>query len=719
MRGLKIVLLFLGVLCIPLAAAAEAESGMAARETALVIQIGVILFAVRIGSALAQRAGIPTVLGELLAGIVVGPYALGALPLPGFPSGLFAGSMGELAVSPELYSIATIASILLLFVAGLETNFSLFLKYSVAGGLIGLVESVIAFSAGDLLGTVLLRASPLDPGPLFLGIMATATSVGITARILSDQKKMDSPEGVTILAAAVFDDVLGIVFLAVVLGIAALTQSGAEGSLRWGTILAIAGRSFGIWLGFTALGLVLSKQIARFLKAFRNPAQFSLLALGLAMLLAGTFEKQGLAMIIGAYVLGLSLSRSDISPVILDKMHGLYEFLVPVFFAVMGMLVNVRLLLNPVILLGGLAYALVAVLSKIAGAGLPALFLGFNLPGALRVGAGMVPRGEVTLIIAGIGLSSGMLGQKEFGMAVFMTLLTILAAPPILAATLKLPGRGTRAVEKGGETEAAVYNFSSEDVAVLVSDVLIRDLQDEGFFVQMMSVGDGIVQVRKDDIAFSLERKGPDLTLWMDSSDAIFVKTALFEAVAQLNQRFEELRKNLDPKRLTEGLGEEGGRVNPGFREALSPDCIILDLKGRDKESVITELVDRLDSKGLLADRSTVLRDVLEREKSMSTGMQHGIALPHAKTEGVTRIVAALGLKPGGMDFQSLDGEPSKVILLLASPSKQAGPHIQVLASAAALLNDEIRRADLLAAQSVEEAAVILGLPARKTPSRG
>lgn len=718
MRTLKIVLLILAILCLPLTAAAESAAGMAARETALVIQIGVILFAVRIGSTLAQRVGIPTVLGELLAGIVIGPYALGALPLPGFPSGLFAGSMGEMAVSPELYSIATIASILLLFVSGLETDLSLLMKYSLAGGIIGIGGVALSFAAGDLLGMALFRTGGMDPRALFLGIMSTATSVGITARILSDRRKMDSPEGVTILAAAVFDDVLGIVFLAAVMGIAAVSRDGSGSALPWGSILAIAGRAFGFWLGFTALGLLMSRHLARFLKSFRNPAYFSILALGLALILAGIFEKQGLAMIIGAYVLGISLSKSDISHIILEKIHGLYEFLVPLFFAVMGMLVNVRQFLEPAVLIGGLAYSLVSVASKFVGCGLPALFLGFNGRGALRIGAGMVPRGEVALIVAGIGLSSGLLGENEFGMAILMTLLTTIAAPPVLTAALRLPGRGTRTVEKGAEAEASVYAFPSEDVAVLVSDVLIRDLQEEGFYVQLMSVGDGIVQVRKDDIAFSLERKGSELTLRTDPSDAIFVKTALFEAVAQLNQRFEELRKNLDPKRLTEGLGEEGGRVDPGFREALSPDCIILDLKGTDKESVITELVDRLASKGLLADRSTVLRDVLEREKSMSTGMQHGIALPHAKTEGVSRIVAALGLKPGGVDFKSLDGEPAKVILLLASPGKQAGPHIQVLASAAALLNDEIRRADLLAAQSVEEAAVILGLPARKTPAR-
>ena len=718
MKRASRILVFLIVLVLPFAAAASEESGIAARETALVIQIGIILFAVRLGSALAQRVGVPTVLGELLAGIVIGPYALGALPLPGFPTGLFAGSMGELAVSTELYGIATIASILLLFVSGLETDLSLLMKYSLAGGIIGIGGVALSFAAGDLLGMVLFRTGAMDPRALFLGIMSTATSVGITARILSDRRKMDSPEGVTILAAAVFDDVLGIVFLAAVMGIATLTRDGTGGPLPWGSILGIAGRAFGFWLGFTALGLLLSKQLARFLKSFRNPAYFSILALGLALILAGIFEKQGLAMIIGAYVLGISLSKSDISHVILDKTRGLYEFLVPLFFAVMGMLVNVRQLLDPAVLLGGLAYSLVSVASKFIGCGFPALFLGFNGKGALRIGAGMVPRGEVALIVAGIGLSGGLLSENEFGMAILMTLITTIAAPPVLSAALRIPGRGTRAVEKGAEAESSVYAFPSEYVAVLVSDVLVRDLQNEGFFVQLMNVGDGIVQVRKDDIAFSLERKGVELTLRMDPSDAIFVKTALFEAVAQLNQRFEELRKNLDPKRLTEGLDEEGGRVNPGFREALSPDCVILNLKGADKESVITELVDRLSSKGLLADRAQVLRDVLDREKSMSTGMQHGIALPHAKTEGVTRIVAALGLKPEGVEFQSLDGAPAKVILLLASPGRQAGPHIQVLASAAALLNDEIRRTDLLAAQSVEEAAVILGLGTKKAVSR-
>ena len=715
-RGTKAIGLSIFLLIIPVGLfASEGSGGITAVETALVIQIGVILFAVRLGAMLAQKIGVPSVLGELLAGIVIGPYALGALPLPGFPVGLFGGSMGELAVSSELYSVATIASILLLFVSGLETDLSLFLKYSLAGGVIGIGGVALSFVSGDVLGMMLFHSTVMDPRALFLGVMSTATSVGITARILSDRKKMDSPEGVTILAAAVFDDVLGIVFLAAIMGIVSLSKSAPGDTLKWGSILGIAGRAFGFWLGFTVLGLLLSKQIARFLKLFRNPALFSVLALGLALILAGIFEKQGLAMIIGAYVLGISLSKTDISQMIIEKIHGLYEFFVPLFFAVMGMLVDVHQFLSPSVLFGGLLYSAVAILAKVVGCGFPALFLGFNGKGALRIGAGMVPRGEVALIVAGIGLAGGLLNKQEFGMAILMTLVTTIIAPPVLSVALKIPGRGTRGGEKGAEAEAAVYPFPSEDVAILVSDMLVRDLQEEGFFVQLMNVEEGIVQVRKDDIAFSLEREDGNLTLRMDPADALFVKTALHEAVAQLNQRFEELRRTMDPKRLSAGLDEEGGRVDPGFRTALSSDCILLHLKGSEKEEIITELVNVLDSKGLLADRDLVLHDVLGRERSMSTGMQHGIALPHAKTEGVTRIVAALGLKPEGVDFKSLDGQPSKVFFLLISPSKQVEPHMQVLASAAALLNDEVRRTDLLSAQSVQEVSTILGLNKRES----
>ena len=329
------------------------ESNVTEIVTNLVLQMGVIIFAARLGGNLAKKAGISSVLGELIAGIIIGPFALGSLPLPGFPSGFFPVYSESLAVTPELYSFSMVASIILLFASGLETDLTLFLRYSVAGGIIGIGGVAFSFVLGDLAAMALFQTHFMDTRCLFLGIMSTATSVGITARILSDKREMDSPEGVTILASAVFDDVLGIILLAVVMGIVAVLNS-AGGSVDGAAIAVIAAKAFGIWLAFTALGLIFSKKIAGFLKLFKHSYDFSICALGLALLLGGFFQKQGLAMIIGAYITGLSLSGTDIAAVIQERIRGLYDFFVPMFFAVMGMQVNITELMSGSVLTFGL-----------------------------------------------------------------------------------------------------------------------------------------------------------------------------------------------------------------------------------------------------------------------------------------------------------------------------------------------------------------------------
>jgi fructose-specific phosphotransferase system IIA component len=683
----------------------------------LVLQIGVIIFAVRFGGVLAKRAGIPSVLGELLAGVILSPYALGGIPLPGFPRGLFPVGMyppGEgMAVSPELYAFATVASIILLFSSGLETDLSLFLRYSLAGGLIGAGGVAFSFVLGDLLGMALLNASFMDPRCLFLGILSTATSVGITARILSDHRRMDSPEGVTILAAAVFDDVLGIIMLAVVLGISAALGGSAPGDsagagLDWGGILVIAGKAFGIWLGCTALALIFSKKIAAFLKLFKHGFDFSILALGIALILAGLFEKQGLAMIIGAYISGLSLSKTDIAAVIQDRLRGLYDFFVPLFFAVMGMMVNLREIFSLPVLIFGTLYTLLAIFAKIAGCGGPALLLGFNHRGALRIGMGMVPRGEVALIIAGIGLTAGILDDRLFAVIILMTLITTLAAPPLLSASLNMPGAGTRKPVKGTGSLTAVWEFHSGEIAALVGDLLLQELKTEGFYVQTLNRESPLTLARKDDISLTIIENESALTIITGEVDMPFIKTAVYEVIVGLHDTIEQLKRSSDPRAMRQELSSLGG---PGRFDALSlidPVCITLKLRGNTKEAIITELVDLLDSRGKLLNRGEVLRDVLQREQTMSTGMEHGVALPHGKTEAVQDICVAVGIKKQGVDFESLDGEKSRLFILVVSPKKTAGPHVQFLAAIAAVLKDEALREQVIAADFREDAALLL-----------
>jgi len=682
----------------------------------LALQLGVILFAVKIFGKLAKKVKIPQVLGELIAGVVIGPFALGGIQLPGFPQGLFAAGHGSLAVTPELYAFASIASIMLLFVSGLETDIGLFLRYSLAGGVIGIGGVLVSFSAGALTGVLLFGKSFMDPICLFLGILSTATSVGITARILSEQKKMDSPEGVTILAAAVFDDVLGIIALAVVLGIVAISGNAdtalegasSSGGVQAWAILAIAGKALGIWLGFTALGLLFSKKLARFLKIFKHGFDFSILAFGIALILAGVFEKHGLAMIIGAYIAGLSLSRTDIAAVIQERIRGIYEFFVPVFFAVMGMMVNVREIISPQVLMFGAIYTGAGVISKIIGCGGPAMLMGFNVRGALRIGAGMVPRGEVALIIAGIGLASGILDQQVFGAIILMTLVTTLAAPPLLSATLKIAGSGTRKPVKGDDSVLLKWEFNSAEISDIVINTLLDDLRREGFYVQVMSLDEGLSQARKDDIVLSITETDNLVSIETATADVPFVKTLVYEVIVELHDSIQKLKDSSDPKAMRKEILNKDGRANDDLLSLICPECTSVALKGQTKQEIITELVDLLAARNKLLNRDLVLADVLDREKTMSTGMAHGIALPHSKTDGVDEMVVAVGVKKTGVDFDSADGESSRLFIMVASPKRSTGPHLQFLAAIGSVLENMATCEAVINSSSPEEAVRII-----------
>lgn len=676
--------------------------------TGLVLQIGVILFAVRIGGMLVKKIGISPVLGELLAGVVIGPYALGAITLPGFPHGVFPLGTNGLAVSPELYGFATVASIILLFASGLETDLALFLRYSVVGGLVGLGGVVFSFVSGAGLGMLLLDAPFMDPRCLLLGVIFTATSVGITARILSDQKKMDSPEGVTILAAAVFDDVLGIIMLAVILGIVAVLNGAGGGTISVTAIELIALKAFGIWLGFSALGLIFSKRIASFLKFFKHQYDFSICALGIALLLAGLFEKQGLAMIIGAYVAGLSLSKTDIAAVIQERIHGLYEFFVPIFFAVMGMLVNVGALMSWEVLTFGLIYTAVAIVTKIVGCAIPSLALGFNMKGAFRVGAGMVPRGEVTLIIAGIGITAGILNEQLFGIIIMMTLLTTLVAPPILNFSLKLPGRGTRKESKSDNMVSVTWDFSSDEIADLVVDTLLKDLKAEDFYVQMMNIDYGLSQARKGDVALSITEEEHLVTIESTKEDIGFVKQAMYEVILELHETIAKLQSSTNPEKMKQDLQASCVRADRNLLKLITSKCISTNLKGTTKDEIITEMVDLVAKSGAVVDRAQVLRDVFTREHTMSTGMQHGIAIPHGKTDGVSELCTAIGIKKDGIDFESLDKQPAKIFIMVVSPRKSSGPHIQFLASITNILKNPGTIEKMLDAEKPSEIKTIV-----------
>ncbi len=417
----------------------------------LVLQLAVILFAAKVGGELMERVfKQPGVLGELLAGVIIGPYALGGIELP-FIGAIFGhvaapGVTTVIPVSNELWAFAQIGAVILLFHAGLETDFDLFFKYGAPALIVALGGVILPFIFGNL-ATVAFGAAtgPLDPPALFMGAIMTATSVGITARVLGDIRKLDTPEGVTILAAAVLDDVIGIIVLAIAVSVA------ASGMVAMGDLAIIGGKAVGFWLGLLGIGILLSGVISRFLNYFQSAGAALTLALSIAFLAAALAEMFGLAMIIGSYTIGLALSRTEVAEQLREPIENVYHALVPAFFVVMGMLVNFGAM-QPVLIFG-LVISLLAVLGKIIGCGLPALAVGFNMSGAWRVGFGMMPRGEVALIVAGVGLGRGIIGLDIFGVAIMMTFVTTVLAPPLLVAAFKRGGygrRGARPATEGG-----------------------------------------------------------------------------------------------------------------------------------------------------------------------------------------------------------------------------------------------------------------------------
>ncbi len=514
----------------------------------LILQLAVIIICAKIGGYLFQRfLKMPSVLGELASGMLIGPYALGGMiNIPNL--GLLFAEQQGFAASAELYGIATLASIILLFLAGLETDLAAFLRYSIVGSFVGLGGLIAAFAFGDLCAVYWPGNgidSFMDPAALFLGVISVATSVGITARILAEKRKMASPEGVTILAGAVFDDVFGIVTLAIVMGMAKVSMSG--GVVNWGEIGLIAAKAIGFFVVVTSLGLIFARKITAAIKKFKSTEIIVAICFGLSLLLAGLAEMAGLAMIIGAYIMGLALSRTDLAHEIEHHLEGVYNILVPIFFCVMGMMVDFSVM-KPVLAFGAV-YSILAIFSKVVGCGLPAYLMKFNMRGSLRIGLGMLPRGEVALIVAGIGLASGIIDQGIFGVSIMMTVITTMLAPPLLVKSFD-GGSGLRKEmdDMGGEIETIEMEFPSRDITEFLVNRFVRALQNEEFFVHHLHTDKPTYRVLKDDIAFTLMQDGKKLIINVPNANQHVARMMLLEELLSLTDLLESTKqmKNVD-----------------------------------------------------------------------------------------------------------------------------------------------------------------------------
>ncbi|MGX2958358.1 cation:proton antiporter [Peribacillus sp. JNUCC 23] len=367
----------------------------------LILQLAIILVAAKIAGHISVRLGQPSVLGKLLIGIVLGPSVLGLV-----------------TETETLAAFSQIGVILLMFIAGLETDLDEFKRTGKASTFVGFGGIIVPLAVGYFAGMMMDLTSFQS---LFLGLLLSATSVSISVQALKEMKQLKTPEGTAILGAAVIDDVVVIIALAFLMSFA-----GGEVDLSIVILKKV--------LFFAGAILVAWKVVPWFLEKFASLKVTETVisaALIICFVYAYLAEYTGVAAIIGAYIAGVAISVTGFKHEVFEKVETIgYSIFVPVFFASIGITAQFSGIMNHVGLI--VVLSIVAILTKLVGAAIGAKLSGFGWNSSLGIGAAMVSRGEVALILAAIGLESKLLNEDLFAVLVVVILVTTIVTPPMM-----------------------------------------------------------------------------------------------------------------------------------------------------------------------------------------------------------------------------------------------------------------------------------------------
>jgi len=394
------------------------------------IALALILIFSKVFGELAERIKQPSVLGELVAGIILGGSVLAVVP-----------SVAGMAGYDTFHLLAEVGVAILLFEIGLETDLKDLIKVGLTSTLVAIVGVVVPFALGfasilafekyGLLGNV-------DPNftiliAITVGATLTATSVGITARVLSDMNRLQSGEAKIILGAAVIDDILGLIILGVVTGLIESSEGGVGGGVSAASVGIIFLKAFGFLIAAIVIGNLTSKRLFNLVEKMRVRGVLLLSALSFAFIFSYLASLMGLAPIVGAFAAGLVLANTHQFKSIEERVKPVADFFTPIFFIMVGASVDISVF-NPFvkenipILLIALVLFIVAVVGKFVS-GFAVFKKGISKS---VVGVGMIPRGEVGLIFAQVGLSYGIFTSGLFSAVTVMVMLTTFIAPPLL-----------------------------------------------------------------------------------------------------------------------------------------------------------------------------------------------------------------------------------------------------------------------------------------------
>lgn len=381
-------------------------SASAVEAAKFLLTIVLVLVSVKVAGDLSVRFGQPSVFGKLLVGLIVGPSLLGWIQ----PSAM-------------LSEFSEVGVIMLMFIAGLETDLIEFMK-TARGALIAAVLGVILPLLGGYFLAMAYGYSWAQS--LFVGTILVATSVSISVQTLRELGKLQTKEGFTILGAAVIDDILGLIVLSIVLGLEMGQGGGAAGI----TLIFVKVVLFFVIAIF--FGKYLIPPLLRFASKMGISVPVITTGIILALLYAAGAELMGMAGIVGAYLAGLMMSTSNFQTEIFEGVENVgYAFFIPFFFVNIGVTADVRGLTGDMVMFTVIALV-IAALTKVVGCGIGAYVSGLTFNESLNVGIGMIARGEVALIVANIGLTSGLITESLFTSMVIVAIATTVITPPML-----------------------------------------------------------------------------------------------------------------------------------------------------------------------------------------------------------------------------------------------------------------------------------------------
>ena len=379
----------------------------------IVISIGILLFAAKIFAELFHRLRLPVVLGELLAGIIVGPFALGSLP--------FFDGKPLVVLDETVRHIGEISAIVILFIAGLEITPREFLRGGAASFTVGAVGVIVPFFVGYFVFTT-FGLNALET--LLIATALTATSIAISIQVLTELGKMQSHEARLILGAAIVDDILAIAVLSVV---TTMVQTGNT-SLDIMNITFLILKILGLFAALVIGAVLIVPRLLHLERLWKSKGSIEGITTAAFFGAAGIAAFVGLSPIVGAFAAGMAVASTRVINRVEEYVDKLEIIFAPLFFAIIGAQVDLRGVNLNVLFLSGIIVS-IAIVTKLVGCGLPSMIFVKKRSKAMKVGIGMISRGEVGLIVAGVGVSSGVLTADIYTSIIIMVAVTTIITP--------------------------------------------------------------------------------------------------------------------------------------------------------------------------------------------------------------------------------------------------------------------------------------------------